>query len=253
MRFFSLLLLLSCTAFITASAQKVLPSKTSDVRDYMYKREASFGARILTNGVAVYGEYGWIKDIYKTHLLQVEYQYFIDYAQKRQQSPRESGRDFTFGVQNRFHALHLSYTYKRSIADKARVKGVHLSFIAVGGFSLGLLKPYYLNLLQLGDGGPPTFEPERYSEANSSRFLSLDSILEAAPIRYGLNQMQPVPGVHAKFGLNFDWGSKDQFVKALECGAMLDLYYKRVPILVNNSNRFYRIGLYLSFQFGKRW
>jgi len=253
MRIVCSLIFLLALAVLPVAAQKKSITKSSDVRDYMYKREASFGARILTNGIAVFGEYGWIKDIYKTHILQVEYHYFIDYAQKRQRSPRESGRDFAYGVQNRFHALHFSYLYKRSIADKARVKGVHLSFVAVGGFSLGLLKPYYLSLLQPSDGGPPTFRPERFSEGNAARFLAIDSILEAAPIRYGLNQMQPVPGLHGKFGLNFDWGSKDQFVKALECGAMLDLYYKRVPVMINNSNRFYRIGLYLSFQFGKRW
>jgi hypothetical protein len=55
----------------------------------------------------------------------------------------------------------------------------------------------------------------------------------------GSTRCNPCRVLHGKFGLNFDWGSKDQFVKALECGAMLDLYYKRVPVLVNNSNRFY--------------
>jgi hypothetical protein len=150
--------------------------------------------------------------------------------------------------------IHLSYGIKRTIADKARRNGVRLSFIFFGGISLGLLKPYYLELIQPNDSNSiPQHKPERYSDENKSRFLDKSLIYGAAPIRYGLGQMQPVPGIHIKSGLNFDWGTKDQFVKALEAGVMLDLYYKRLPILINNHNRFYQLAAYLSFHFGKRW
>ncbi|MFN8287797.1 MAG: hypothetical protein U0V74_13655 [Chitinophagales bacterium] len=234
-----------------AFAQKQV--KVYDPKDYMYKHEASGGLRLLTSGFGMYLEYGWIKDIHKTRLIQLEYQYFIDYRQKKQNAQLPNGRDFAFGLQNRFHAIRFSYGMKKVIADKAARNGVCLSFSVFGGASLGLLKPYYLNLIQPTDGGVMEIKPERYSEANASRFLSLDSIAEAAPIRYGLNQIEPIPGVHGKFSLDFDWGKKDEFVKSLEAGVMLDLYYKRIPIMVNNSNRFYKIGLYLAFHFGKRW
>lgn len=236
---------------LTAFGQK--QQKVYDPRDYMYKREASGGLRVLTSGIGMYLEYGWIKDIHKTRLIQLEYQYFIDYRQKRQHSQNQGGRDFAFGLQNRFHAIRFSYGIKRVIADKAPRNGVCVSFSVFGGVSLGMVKPYYLNLIQPNTDGVQEIKPERYTEANASRFLSLDSIVEAAPIRYGLNQIDPVPGLHGKFSLDFDWGKKDEFVKALEAGVMLDLYYKRIPIMVNNSNRFYKIGLYLAFHFGKRW
>ena len=81
----------------------------------------------------------------------------------------------------------------------------------------------------------------------------MDSIVEAAPIRVGLNQMQPVAGAHIKTALDFDWGSKDEFVKALQAGVMIDVYYKRLPIMINNNNRFFQASFFISFQFGKRW
>ena len=52
--------------------------KVKDLQDYRYKKEASGGLRIQTNGFSLYGEYGWIKDIYRTRLLQLEYTYHID-------------------------------------------------------------------------------------------------------------------------------------------------------------------------------
>lgn len=238
--------------FFTAAPVFAQFGKPVDMRDYQYKKEASGGLRLQSNGLTGFFEYGCIKDIFKTRFLQVEYTYYIDYRQKKQKALLPGGRDFFFGLQNRFHDVRINYGIKRSIADKAARNGVRLSFLAVGGFSLGLLKPYYLNIRREIDGGQ-TITPERYSEANAKQFLSLDSIVEAAPMRYGLNQIQPVPGVHGKIGLDFDWGTKDEFVKSLQAGVMLDIYYKRLPIMVNNSNRFYQVALYISFQFGKRW
>ena len=235
------------------SAQAQIFKKPTDLQDYLYKKECSGGMRIQTNGIALYLEYGWIKDLKRTRLMQLEYFYHINYMQKRQNAQRQSGRDFAYGLQNRFHSIRFSYGFKRTIADKANRNGVKLSFSFFGGVSLGLVKPYYLNLLQPTTDGNIVVKPERYSEANASRFLSLDSIVEAAPIRYGLSQIEPVPGAHLKASLDFDWGTKDAFVKALEAGVMLDLYYKRIPVMVNKTNRFYQIGLYLAFHFGKRW
>lgn len=244
---FSLSLLLTLSLFAQRK-QKII-----DPQDYQYKHEASAGLRIQTNGFTIFGEYGWIKDIYRTRLLQLEYSYYIDYRQKKQHAQSSGGRDYVFGLQNRFHVIRLAYGFKRTIADKAARNGVRLSGVFFGGISLGLLKPYYLNLLQETDGAAPQVKPERYSAANESRFLDRDTIVDAAPIRYGLNQIQPVPGLHVKAALDFDWGTKDEFVKALEAGIMLDFYYKRLPIMVNNSNRFYQAAFYISFQFGKRW
>ena len=223
-----------------------------DPQDYQYKYEYSFGARIQTNGISLSTEFGWIKDLYRTRILQLEYTYYIDYRQKVQKST-QGGRNYLFGFQNKFHEIHLSYGIKRTIADKANRNGVRLSFIFFGGVSLGLLKPYYLDVYQQVDTAVPTIEHIRYSAETESVFLDKSIIVGASPIRYGLNQMQPVAGLHSKSGLNFDWGTKDQFVKALEAGIAFDLYYKRLPIMVNNSNRFYQLAFYVSFHFGKRW
>ena len=116
---------------------------------------------------------------------------------------------------------------------------------------MGLLKPYYL-LVQQNDTSTNTI-PIRYTPSTASQFLNQPYIVGAAPIRYGLSEIQPVPGLTGKVGLDFDWGIKDEFVKALEAGVVLDIYYKRLPIYANSYNRFYQFGVYLSFQFGKRW
>lgn len=248
-RGFSIFLLLFLTRHIAFSQFSL--KKSSDLQDYQYKKEVSGGVRIQTNGFSVFGEGGWIKDLKSTRLIQIEYSYYIDYRQKGQSSPN-GGRKFVYGLRNRFHILRFSGGVKKTIADKADRNGLRLSFVGFGGVSLGMLKPYYLLLRQPTDV-PPYFADERYTSENATRFLSLDSIAGAGSATKGLDKIQPVPGVHGKIALDFDWGKKDEFVKALEVGIMLDLYYKRLPIMINNSNRFYQASLFLSFQFGKRW
>lgn len=249
-RYFLIVLLSVSVQYLAAQND----TKPKPAQDFQYKKEASVGFRLQSNGFSVYTQYGWIKDLKRTRHIQLEYNYFINYQQKRQKPVASgNGREFLYGFNGHFHAVRASFGLKRTVFDKANRNGVRLSFVGFAGFSLGLLKPYYLDLLQPTDDGQIVIKPERYSEANRDRFLSLDSIAGASPTRYGLNQMQVIPGIHGKIALDFDWGTRDAFVKALEMGVMLDLYYKNVPIMVNKSNRFYQLGLYLAFHIGKRW
>lgn len=248
-----LFVLLVLGAGLSAAAQDLTPQQKKDLQDYQYHHEASGGVRVQTNGFSLFAEYGWIKNIYRTRVLQIEYSYFIDYREKNQQPQDQGGRNFQFGVQNRFHTIRLDYGFKRVLADKFDKNGVKLSAVYFGGLSLGLLKPYYLDLISYTSGGIPVITAEKYSKSSANSFLNVDSIQDAAPIRDGLGQMVPVGGLNSKAGLDFDWGKKDAFVKALQCGVMLDVYYERLPIMITTDNRFYQFTFYISFQFGKRY
>ncbi|OJV26770.1 MAG: hypothetical protein BGO32_07910 [Bacteroidetes bacterium 37-13] len=226
--------------------------------EYVYTREMSGGGRLQTNGFSLFLEYGFIKNIFKTRIIQLEYQYFMDYKLKKIKSVpigKDSGTDYFYGLQNKFHTIRINYGVRRMIAEKARRNGVRLSFMAMGGFSLGLMVPYYLDLKYQPDGigGAYEIRSERYSEANRDKFLDKQSINEASPIGKGFTKIEPVPGVHGKLGLNFDFGTRDEFVKEIEAGVMADIFYKPLPLLINDQNRFYKFGAYISFQFGKRW
>jgi hypothetical protein len=237
-------------------AQKEENPKLTAAKDYQYHKQMAGGIKLATTGLDFYLQYGIIKNIYKTHLFTLEYEWHIDYRDKKTSvttTTGDQGRSYFFGVQNRFHEIRLSYGFERALADKAAKNGVRLSWVGFVGGSLGLVKPYYLNL-NYNPQGEPDIRSERYSPANATIFLSKSNIDEASPISRGLNQISPVGGGYARTGLNFDFGSKDAFVKALEAGVSVDIFYKKIPIYVNdNSNHFMFLGLYLAFHMGKRW
>jgi len=234
----------------------------------LYFNEWSIGARLLSNGWEVFGERSKIKSIHKTRIIQFGFSEIKHWKERKQQaeytflgSNLESPKNFYYGKQNQFYTLRAGYGFRKNIADKAEKNGVRVSLSYLGGITLGLLKPYYLDLAYPVEDNDPnvlTFliVSQRYSEKNHDKFLDWYSIAGASGFKYGFVEIEPVPGIYGKFGLNFDWAGKEEYVKALEAGLMLDLYYKRIPLMVeeeHNYNRFYFLQAYVSFQFGKRW
>jgi hypothetical protein len=242
-----------------AYAQKEENPKIAAVKDYQFHKQFAGGVKLATTGLDFYLQYGIIKNIYTTHLFTLEYEWHIDYRDKKTKAQpyyTQTGRDYFFGVQNRFHVIRLSYGFEHALADKAPVKnGVRVSWVGFIGGALGLVKPYYLNLDYPGtDGQPVDILSQRYSASNAAYFLNQSTIDEASPIWRGLNQMSPVAGGFGRTGLNFDFGAKDAFVRALEAGVSLDVFYKKIPIYVtDDSNHFLFLGFYLAFHMGKRW
>lgn len=242
-----------------AYAQKEESPKLAAQKDYLFHKQFTGGMRIVTTGLDFYLQYGIIKNIYTTHLFTLEYEWHIDYRDKKSTAQPDvngnTGRNYYFGVQNRFHVIRFSYGFERCLADKAVKNGVRLSWVGFVGGSLGLVKPYYLDLFYPGtDGQQVDVLSQRYTPANASHFLQQDSIYQASPIWRGMGLMSPVVGGFGRTGLNFDFGSKDRWVTALEAGVSLEVFYKKIPIYVtDDSNHALFLGFYLSFAFGKRW
>ena len=163
---------------------------------------------------------------------------------------------------NNFYNLNLMFGKMRMLADKGRKSGVDIGLYYGGGLSLGFAKPYYLELIY-GNGINFTTRDERYQDGlepdgNANIFLNPQRIYGASGFSFGLNEMKIYPGAKAKVALVFDWANYNEFVKALEVGAMANVYASRVPILVAlddeiDYNKFLFMNLYVKFMFGKRW
>jgi hypothetical protein len=243
---------------IDVYGQKEENPKLTAQKDYMFHKQFDGGIKLSSTGLNFYLQYGIIKNIYVTHLFTLEYEWHIDYRDKKTKAIpyyTETGRNYYFGVQNRFHVIRFSYGFEKAIADKAVKNGVRVSWLGFVGGALGLVKPYYLNLDYPGtDGQQIDILSQRYSASNASVFLNQSLIDQAGPVWRGLNQISPVIGGFGRTGLNFDFGSRDAVVKAIEAGVTLDVFYKRIPIYVNDdSNHFLFLGFYLAFTLGKRW
>ena len=239
-------------------------------RGIVYDKESTFDITLHTTGfgLAFAANFGTIKTYYKTKYYHFQIGELRHPKEERQSfdftnplGNSGSSKSFFFGKRNSLYVLRGGVGVKRYLSEKAKHKGLAIGFSYEGGVTLGLLKPYYLELIYPGPDNSGEVRSEKYSPENEALFLDLNnsqSIYGASGFTKGLSEIRPIPGIHFKMGAHFDWGAFDEMVKAIEGGFMIDVFMREVPLMVetpditNSENRPFFVNLYITLQLGKR-
>lgn len=158
--------------------------------------------------------------------------------------PFEPG-GYILGKINSFYQANLGYGYRRLIAGKPDNGTVSIHWTYLGGFSGGLLKPYYLNLMNQGLA--------KYSKDIESDFIAQSNIMGKAKFSEGLDEVEFVPGLFLKTGLHFDFTKRKKALMGIETGLTASYYFKEVPQMVGQDVQQLFYSFYLSIQIGGRW
>lgn len=223
-----------------------------------YNREFSMGGRLNTDGWSGFLELGYKKSRTTTNFFQFEF------AEKKH--PKQdrntltiytdlgffNTNPYTYGKQNNFFQAKFGAGQRKLIGGKGNKNGVEVTGIYYGGISLGLLKPYYLDLMD-SPNDINNRETEKYSEENRDRFLNQQLIYGGGGFTKGWGEINFNPGLHARTGLRFDWARFNDVISALEVGVNAEYYSKEAPIMVEYDAKRFFFNAYLSLQFGKRW
>lgn len=253
--------------FNSLEGQRVLQPKMIefDWKGIVYKYEKSFDIRLHENGFAVAYNNGKVKSYDKTKYYHFEFGHTKDPKERRQNTNSvinffDRSRSFIYAKQNVMLNLRVGVGHKKYLSEKAKRKGVAVGYTYEIGPHFAIMKPYYLELQysSVTEGRPTTvFKSEKYSEDNAAKFLNQNGndIFGASGFFKGIDEVFLRVGLQAKAGFHFAFGAYDKYVRAVEVGAMLDAFPKKIPLLVEteafkNQNVFFR--LYLSAQFGWR-
>ena len=264
-------LLLTSLACLPAMAQQTYDTEQNiydETKGIVYDREFTVDMKLHTNGFALGVNFARLKTYYLTRFFNVEVGEIKHAKEFRQsfafQTPAASrvSRAFIFGKQNNLLVLRAGIGEKRYLSEKAKRKGLAVGLSYEAGPSLGLLKPYYLELVRSSESGPFddfTIRSEKFTQENASTFLDISRIYGSSGFSKGLGEISALPGLHGRFAVHFDWGAFDEFVKAIEAGVMVDAYFQRVPLMAESNlvetpeNKSIFINLYINLQLGKRW
>ena len=231
--------------------------RPAQTKGLIYTHEKAFNVSFNTGGFSVGYSNGKLKSYQKTPFWQFELgrlKHPKEYKQVADLTIRNS-RPYNFGKKNVLMTARIMRGQKKYLSEKAKTKGVAIGWQYMGGLSLGLLKPYYINLQRGNDPSNPLEYPittEKYSEDNRAVFLDPRAIAGAASFWKGLGETKVVPGLHARIGVLFDWGAFDETSKSVDAGLMLDVYPKAPEIMVDAKNYPFFLNLYINFQLGKR-
>lgn len=219
----------------------------------IYQKQSAFGVKFNTDAWSIFYERGKYKTITKTNL------WWLELGErkhpKEEKVPTLSASQgfliissYIYGKQNNFYYLKAGLGQQTLIGGKGNKNGVAVSAIYGGGFSAGLLKPYYL---EIQNPVTNTKEQIKYN-SNDNLFLDPTIILGKGSFGKGFNEINFVPGVHARAALRFDYGRYNEVLSAMEVGVNAEYYTKVMPILLLNKENKLFFNAYISLVFGKR-
>ena len=215
----------------------------------VYNKQYAFGIKLATDGYGISYEIGWMKSINRTSILQFELNEKKDpkeYKVSVSDNPVTSGTPFIFGKQNYFYQFKVGYGEQRVIGGKGNRNGVAVSAIYAGGISLGLLRPYYVQV----QDSVGNLENIKYTQADSAEFLG--AVLGGTGLGTGWGELKLQPGVHAKLARRFDYGRYNEVLSAIEIGVNAEYYTEKIPIMVIATNHAFFFNSYVTIEFGKR-
>ena len=219
----------------------------------IFQKQSAFGFKFNTDGWGMFYEKGKYKTITKTNLWWVEFgERKHDKEEKVPTLSSNQGflilSSYVYGKQNNFYYLKAGMGQQKLIGGKGNKNGVAVSAIYGGGFSAGLLKPYYIEIKN-----PSTNKQEEIKYDNNAKlFLDPTIIIGQGSFGKGFNEIKFVPGVHAHTALRFDYGRYNEVLSALEIGLNAEYYSQTMPILLLNEEKKFFFNAYIAILFGKR-
>lgn len=227
-------------------------------------QEMNGGIRLNSDGWSFFVNRGFIREGGN----RVDY-LSVDFSEKKHPKETRTSNDnfavtypneikpipYKYGKVNNFYQFKIGYGTMRKLTGKLDRKNVTIHWIANGGLSIGLLKPYYLDML-VPEGNVYVRKYQKYSEANKTYFLDLNNagtILGGSSFTRGIGETTIQPGFHLKSGFYFDYCTTRKSFIGVEIGASAELYFRQIEIMKNTSNSAYFFNFYADFRFGKRW
>jgi hypothetical protein len=208
------------------------------------------GGIIHTNGWGLRVRKGYNKTILRQNMWEIEFSTYKSSKEERVVNQiYPDSRSFYYGKLNYVWFLRGGIGQQRVLNRKPYWGGVQLSWIYYAGISLAVTKPVYLFIIHEHNGLPSDLVEEQYDPEKHEIY----DIYGRGSFLAGFYKLSLHPGVQVKTGLEFEFGTKNNLINALEAGGQFDFSPIPVPIMAYNPKQSYFLTLYLSVMFGKRY
>lgn len=211
-----------------------------------YKKHFVFGLKLTSDGYGISFEKGYAKSIKKANLFQLEITERKHQKEEKQSNPNSPTAPLIYGKLNYFYPVKLGFQKQFLLGNKSNKNGVSISANIGGGLSLGLLRPYEV---EVDKAGQRTFV--RYDSPDSLLFVN-GPYYGGPTLGKGWNHLKMTPGLYVKPAVRFDYGKYNDLVAAIEVGVAAEFYTKKIPQMLYNKQKQFFFSAYFTILFGKR-
>ncbi|MBS1606720.1 MAG: hypothetical protein JST42_28955 [Bacteroidetes bacterium] len=224
--------------------------KMEEEGDLIFNKHNIFGIRLATDGYGINFEKGKFRTPSRTFIYSFELNEKHD-PKEHHISATSDGINVSTVVPfkiNNLYEFKVAVGQQHLIGGKGNKNGVAVTALYQGGLTLGLLKPYYLDVQNrvTGQTQRKTFEEL------ATDTLSDDQITGASGFTVGWGNLKYKPAVNAKQALRFDYGRLNQTITAIEVGLTEEFYFSKIPLAYLIPQKSFFFNAYVQIMFGSR-
>jgi hypothetical protein len=158
---------------------------------------------------------------------------------------------FVYGKIHNLYTVQLGYSWEILLLPGVVEDNLSVSFRIGGGFSLAMLKPYYMKVIY---PRPEVHVEEiRYTDSTEEMFLKKGNILGGSKWSKGLNETQLVPGAFAEAAFVIEPAKSKYLVQTITVGANFAFYSQSLPIMAEVKAFPWQGNVFVGLALGKRW
>ncbi len=241
-------LLYILTFFIIFCSEAYSQGEIDDQQKLFYRNERTYGGVLSSIGYGATYRYAKRINFFNQRVFEGGFNIVKHPKEIRISNPWFPGnKSFVFGKENFFFNLQGGIGFQRIMFKKVDKGGIAVRLIYAGGLSLGFYKPVYYEVFVQTTPSNYIIVTEKFNPT----LHAPEDILSRASFFKGFSELKIAPGLYGRFGVNFEFGKKDPRISVLEVGVTVDAYYKKIPIMASDDNRWIFPAMYVSFSFGK--
>lgn len=218
--------------------------------DLIFNKHNIFGIRLATDGYGINFEKGKFKSPSRTLLFQFELNEKKD-PKEHHISATSDGINFSSVVPyklNNLYEFKMAIGQQQLIGGKGNRNGVAVTALYSGGVTIGMLKPYYLDVQNQVTGATTR---KTYAQMASDT-SSVNMITGASGFTVGWDNLTIKPAVNARQAMRFDYGRLNQTVAAIEVGLTEEYYFSKIPLVYLVKQHQFFFNAYVAILFGSR-
>jgi hypothetical protein len=238
-------LLIIAVIFAFGSVSLYAQGELNEQQRVFFRNERSFAILLNSDGIGFSYRGAKRVDYLNKSLLEIEAGTLKHPREYKLSNPYYQGGTFVFGKLNSTFFLRGGIGHQHELFKKADLGGIAIRYFYSAGPVISIYKPIYYKVIYPTANGPEVRE-EKYTVSIA---LPQD-IYSRASFTKGLAETKVLPGLFAKGGFNFEYSKEDKIIHAVEVGAQINAFPKKIPIMASSDNKTIFFSLFVSYRFG---